>query len=76
MSHQERQKFASQIDSGLLEDLRRIASREGRQLQSLIEEAVRDLLEKHRRARPRSHVLAHYQTSHEAFDELYRKLAK
>jgi hypothetical protein len=35
-------------------------------LQSLIEEALGDLLEKRRQSRPRDHVMSAYQRSHEA----------
>ncbi|MBK8766663.1 MAG: hypothetical protein IPM01_19445 [Burkholderiaceae bacterium] len=36
-----RVKFASQVDPRLLEDLKAIAKAEGRQLQALVEEALR-----------------------------------
>ena len=42
--HQSREKFATQMDSALLADLRALAKSEGRQLQSLIEEAVGKLI--------------------------------
>ncbi|MGN6422762.1 MAG: hypothetical protein ACTHLA_05575 [Asticcacaulis sp.] len=35
-----REKFATQMDSAMLADLRALAKTEGRQLQSLVEEAV------------------------------------
>ena len=48
---------------------------EGRQLQVLIEEALCDLIEKRKLERPRAHVMAAYQVSHENFAPLYKKLA-
>ncbi len=71
-----KEKFATQINSKTLSAVRRLAEKEGRQLQSLVEEALTDLLEKRRVGRPRAHVLAAYDRSHEAYGELYKKLAK
>lgn len=71
-----REKFATQVDAETLAQVRRLAESEGRQLQSLIEEALGDLLEKRKRTRPRDHVMAAYQASHGAYGELYKKLAK
>ncbi len=71
-----RQKFATQVDAETLSQVRRLAEAEGRQLQSLIEEALADLLEKRRQTRPREHVMAAYQRSHDTYGELYKKLAK
>jgi len=53
-----------------------IARQEGRQLQVLIEEALSDLIEKRKQARPRATVMAAYQASHEIFAPLYKKLAE
>lgn len=69
-----REKF--QVNAKTLAAVRRIADKEGRQLQSLIEEALMDLLEKRRLGKPRPHVLAAYQRSHEPYGELYKKLAR
>jgi hypothetical protein len=71
-----REKFATQIDTDVLMALRALADEEGRQLQSLVEEALRDLVDKHRKARPRAHVMAVYLGSHEKFGALYKKLAE
>lgn len=71
-----REKFATQVDSAILEDIRQIASESGRQIQSLMDEALRDLVEKHRRTQARAHVLAAYRGSHDRFASLYKKLAK
>lgn len=71
-----REKFATQVDSKVLEDVREIARESGRQIQSLMDEALRDLVEKHRQTQPRAHVMRAYQASHEKFGSLYKKLAK
>lgn len=71
-----REKFATQVDSEVLSAVRDLAEKEGRQIQALVEEALGDLLEKRRGARPRPHVLEAYRSSLEPFDSLYKKLAK
>jgi hypothetical protein len=70
-----REKFATQVDAETLAQVRHLAEAEGRQLQSLVEEALIDLLEKHRQTRPRDHVMRAYQRSHGPYAELYKKLA-
>lgn len=76
MSGKSRQKFATQVDAILLEKVRTLASAEGRQIQYLIEEALGDLIEKRMHEKPRDHVMAVYQSSHEKFAPLYKKLAE
>lgn len=76
MKAQAREKFATQVDSELLTALRNLAKSEGRQLQALVDEALADLLEKRRQGRPRPHVMAAYQASHDKFGPLYKKLAE
>jgi hypothetical protein len=76
MKTQAREKFATQVDTEILSALRSLAKSEGRQLQSLVDEALSDLLEKRRLGRPRAHVMAAYQASHEKFGPLYKKLAE
>jgi hypothetical protein len=69
-------KFATQVDSQILATLRSLAQNEGRQLQALIEEALFDLIEKHKNDRPRRHVMGAYLASHEKYGPLYKKLAE
>jgi hypothetical protein len=71
-----REKFATQVDANLLSAVRSLAQTEGRQLQALVDEALSDLLEKRKHARPRASVMAAYQASHEPFASLYKKLAE
>lgn len=71
-----REKFATQVNTKTLAAVRRLAEKEGRQIQALIEEALTDLLEKRRLGKPRSHVIDAYQRSHDRYGELYKKLAR
>jgi hypothetical protein len=73
---QTREKFATQVNSEILAVVRTLADKEGRQLQALVEEALADLIEKHKNARPRAHVMGAYLASHEKYGPLYKKLAE
>ena len=73
---QTREKFATQVNAEILSSVRTIAEKEGRQLQALVDEAFADLIEKRKQAKPRSHVMAAYLSSHDKYGELYKKLAK
>ena len=70
------QKFATQADPQVLEQIRAIAAREGKQLQSVVDEALRDLVEKKNRGDARPNVLTAFGESLAEFDDLYRELAK
>ena len=76
MATRRREKFTTRVDSEILAAVRRLARSEGRQLQSLVDEALADLIEKRRGSRPRARVMAVYQASHEKFAPLYKKLAE
>jgi hypothetical protein len=76
MSSHAREKFATQVNSEILSVVRDLARNEGRQLQALVDEALADLVEKRRQGKPRAHVMAAYQASHEKFGSLYEKLAE
>jgi predicted SpoU family rRNA methylase len=69
-------KFASQADAQVLDSLKEIAKREGRQFQALLDEALRDYIEKKQTGKARKHVLAAYEESVVKFDTLYAELAK
>jgi hypothetical protein len=76
MSSHPREKFATQVNSEILSEVRGLAQAEGRQIQALIDEALADLIEKRKQSRPRARVMALYQASHERFAPLYKKLAE
>jgi hypothetical protein len=42
----------------------------------VLDEALRDYLDRHQADKPRKHVMASFATSLEEFDNLYRELAK
>ncbi len=73
---QVREKFATQVNSEILSTVRTLAQKEGRQIQTLVDEALADLIEKRKNTWPRPHVMAAYLASHEKYGELYKKLAK
>ncbi len=69
-------KFASQADPMLLEELKAIAKAEGRQLQALMEEAFKDLVERKRGSQMRPTVRAALERTLRERDWLYKQLAK
>ena len=71
-----RQKFATQVDSRILATVRKLALKEGRQLQALVDEALSDLIDKRTNASPRPRVIGTYLASHEKYRSLYKKLAE
>jgi len=73
-----REKFATQVDSVLLESVRNLAKSEGRQIQAVVEDALREHLEakNSEQSRGREHVMAAYLKSTERFSGLYEKLAQ
>jgi hypothetical protein len=71
-----REKFATQVDPDILASIRELARNEGRQVQTLVEEALADLVEKRRQGIPRPNVMVVYQGSHGKFGSLYKKLAE
>ena len=69
------EKFSAQASPEVLAALRRIAEREGRQFREVLEEALREYIDRRQSGRPRRHVSAAFASSLEEFDALYRKLA-
>ena len=69
-------KFSSQASPDVLNELRRIARHEGRQFQTVLDEAMRDYIARKSGERPSHQVLEDLAESVEEFDELYRELAK
>ena len=76
MSTLNREKFSSQASPDVLAALRDLAAVQGRQFQSVLDDAMRDYLERQTKTRPRQHVMASFASSLEEFDSLYRDLAK
>jgi predicted transcriptional regulator len=72
-----REKLVTQVDTEVLTAVLALAEKEGRDLQDIVEEALRDLVDKHQAtAAPRAHVVAAYESSHVQFGSLYKKLAE
>jgi hypothetical protein len=71
-----REKFSSQADEDLLAAVRLLAQTQGRQFQSIIEDALTEYLERNQTERPRAHVLEAFGLSMDEFDDLYQKLAQ
>jgi hypothetical protein len=70
-----REKLATRVDRDVLTAIRKIAKEEGRQLQSIVEDALGAYVEKHDKSRPRAHVMSAYESSLERFGSLYEKLS-
>ncbi len=73
---EKRVKFATQMDEKILTDLRAFAKREGRQLQSVFEEAAADYLHEHDSSRPNPKIMAAAAQCIERYGPLLEKLAK
>ena len=69
-------KYSSQADPDVLKAMQAIADREGRHLQAVIGDALREYLARKQQQAPRRRVLEAFQKSLKERDELYRKLAK
>ncbi|MFZ0601028.1 MAG: hypothetical protein WAN05_06620 [Roseiarcus sp.] len=76
MATRSREKFETHVNPDILSAVKAIAHSEGRELPALVDEALADLIEKRTQGRPRAHVMTAYETSHETFAPLYKKLAE
>ena len=73
-----REKFATQVDAELLKAVRQLAKSEGRQIQAVVDDALREHLEARLSSVPRGreHVMQAYLKSTERYSGLYKKLAQ
>ena len=77
MSATSRQKFATQVDVNLLQAVRELAETDGRQIQAVVEDALREHLESKKSGLARrQRVLDAYIKSTERYAGLYKKLAE
>ena len=67
-------KFATQIDPLVIEQVRAIAAKEGKLLQQIVDEALRDYVERKKYGLPRANVLTAFGESLAEYDTLYRDL--
>ncbi len=72
----QREKFSTQMDTQVLADLRHIAKTEGRQLQSLIEEAVKGLVAERKAMRPDAELVTKAQSIMDKYSDALEYLAK
>jgi hypothetical protein len=66
-------KFSSKMDETLLKSLRQLATESGVEISALLEEAVRDFLNKHQM---RPAVLSAAERAFDQFEEAFKELAK
>jgi len=71
-----REKFSTQMDSELLKELKYLAKSEGRHIQSIVEEAVKEYVAESKGYKMHPAIKKAYAKSVERFDPLYEKLAK
>lgn len=65
---------AAQVSPDDLAALHELAVAQGKQVQDVLDEAIRDHLERQNNKRPRQHVMASLAVSTVEFDRLYRDL--
>ena len=70
------EKFSSQADPTLLHAVKDLAKTEGKPFQTLVHEALTDLLDKRQRIKPRPMVLEAFEQSLKQYDSVYKKLAQ
>ncbi|WP_292995910.1 hypothetical protein [Nitrosomonas sp.] len=70
------EEFSSQAAPEVLSALRKIAESEGRPIQEILDEALREYIERKEKGQPRRQVIDAFTQSLSEFDQLYRELAK
>ena len=70
-----KQRITTRINEFHFEKLKEIAAKERRSLQSVVEEALVDLIKKKSGERSRPEVIAHYEATVSQFDSLFERLA-
>jgi predicted transcriptional regulator len=76
MPNTAREKFSSQAAPEVLTALRKIAESEGRPIQAVLDEALREYIERKEKRHARHQVIDAFAQSLSEFDQLYRELAK
>lgn len=70
------EKFSSQAAPEVLTALRKIAESEGRPIQAVLDEALREYIERKEKGQPYRQAMDAFEQSLSEFDQLYRQLAK
>ena len=68
-------KFATQLSADVLMQLKETAKKEGRQIQAVLDEALREYFHA-RQQHPRPHVMKAFHASIRQHEALYQELAK
>jgi len=76
MPNTAREKFSSQAAPEVLTALRKIAESEGRPIETVLDEALREYIERKEKGQPRRQAMDAFEQSLSEFDQLYRQLAK
>ena len=76
MSPLTQDKLSFNVPPELLGALNQLAASQGRQLQAVLDDALREYLERQQRDHPRQYVISEFASSLNEFDELYKDLAK
>ena len=76
MPNTAREKFSAQAAPEVLSALQKIAESEGRPIQEILDEALREYIERKEKAQPRRQAMDAFAQSLSEFDQLYRELAK
>lgn len=71
-----REKFSTQAAPEILSALQKIAESEGRPIQEILDEALREYIERKEKGQPRREAMDAFAQSLSEFDQLYRELAK
>lgn len=69
-------KFSSQVNKNVFKVIKKLTDEQGRKLQDVIDEALRDYIEKTKKGKPRQHVMDEFRKSLKEYDSLYKELAK
>lgn len=76
MPNTAREKFSAQAAPEVLSALQKIAESEGRPIQEILDEALREYIERKEKGLPRRQAMDAFAQSLNEFDQLYRELAK
>lgn len=76
MPNTAREKFSTQAAPEVLSALQKIAESEGRPIQEILDEALREYIERKEKGQPRRQAMDAFAQSLNDFDQLYRELAK
>lgn len=71
-----RKKFSTQMDSELLEELKSMARSQGRQIQSIVEEAVEEYIAENTSTRPNPKMMAAAEEATKRYAKTLAYLAK